>query len=219
MEEESKKKEILVYKVLIIGNSSVGKTSILLRFCDGIYEPESISTVGIDMKKKFIKRNDKKIQLNIIDTAGQEKFKAIATSYFKNVDGIIIVYDISQLKSFQDVKLWINSIVNSIDANKVGLVIAGNKIDLEGKREVKEEMRKNLEEKEKIKIIETSAKNSTNINEIFLELVDRMEQLGLGNKYHSSLDNESDGDPNRVGVKLKDKPKRNERNNICCGRK
>jgi small GTP-binding protein len=224
MTENKPKKEILLYKVLIIGNSTVGKTSFLLRFCDGKFEPESLTTIGVDIKKKFIKRNDKNIQLNICDTAGQEKFRAIAKNYYKNVDGIIIMYDISSEKSFQDIKNWIDSITNNVDVSKIGLIIAGNKIDLTDKRQVNEDMRKSLEKKQNIKVIETSAKDNINVNEIFIELVDQMEKLGLGVLYHSSIDNENDDDEDGAnGVKLKrEKTKKNyknEKNHNCCLRK
>ena len=216
MDEKIEKKEIIVYKILILGDSNVGKTSILLRFCDGKYDPESLTTVGLDYKKKFIKKKNKNIKLNICDTAGQERFRAIAKSVIKNADGIIIMYDISKKNTFHSIKDWINSIKENVDINKIGLVIAGNKMDLNNNREVDESMRKNLEEKQKIKVIETSAKDNTNVNELFIKLVDKMEELGLGLTHHSSL-GENDDEPEKDGVQLK-KNQLNKKNNNgnCC---
>ena len=110
MAEQKGKTEMILYKILILGNSSVGKTSFLLRFCDEKFDYETFTTVGLDYKKKVIKRNEKKIKLHIFITAGQERFRAIARNLYKNADGIVLMYDISNKKSFQDIKDWINSI-------------------------------------------------------------------------------------------------------------
>ena len=144
MAEQKGKTEMILYKILILGNSSVGKTSFLVRFCDEKFDPETLTTVGVDYKKKFIKRNEKKIKLHIYDTAGQERFRAIARNLYKNADGIVLMYDISNKKSFQDIKDWLNSIKDNIDFNKIGIVIVGNKIDLEEERVVDQEKRENI---------------------------------------------------------------------------
>ena len=214
----NEKKEIFLLKILVLGDSSVGKTSILLRFCEGKYDPESLTTVGVDYKKKYIRRNNKNIRLNIIDTAGQERFKAIAKNLFKKADGIIIMYDISNIKTFHNIKNWLDNIKDNVDFSKIGLVIAGNKIDLNDKREVDENMRKNLEEKHKIKIIETSAKDNINVNELFIELIDRMEELGLGIVHHSSFGDEND-DESENGIQLKRNQPTHNKNNCCLKKK
>ena len=202
MTEKEGKQEMILYKILLLGNSSVGKTSFLLRFCDDKYDPETLTTIGVDYKKKFIKRHDKKIKLHICDTAGQERFRSIAKNLFKNADGIIIMYDITNKKSFQDIKDWISSIKDNVDLDKIGLVISGNKKDLEDKREVSEEFREKLEEKQNIKVIETSSKDNINVNETFAELIDRMEQLGLGIKHQSSYDDEDEEPADKNTVKI-----------------
>ncbi len=218
MAEQKGKTEMILYKILILGNSSVGKTSFLVRFCDEKFDPETLTTVGVDYKKKFIKRNEKKIKLQICDTAGQERFRAIARNLYKNADGIVLMYDISNKKSFQDIKDWLNSIKDNIDFNKIGIVIVGNKIDLEEERVVDQEMRENLEEKEKIKVLEASAKSNINVNNVFIELIDRMEKLNLFVKHQSSYDNNDEDDeevnPGRQSVKLNNK-KENNNNNYC----
>ena len=136
MTEKKAKEEVILYKILILGDSSVGKTSILLQFCDEKFDPETLTTVGIDYKKKFIMRHGQKIQLQLCDTAGQERFRSIAKNFYKNCDGIIIVYDIANIKSFENIKIWINSIKDNVDMDKIGLIIVGNKIDLEEKRKL-----------------------------------------------------------------------------------
>ena len=220
MNENNEKKEKLIYKILILGDTSVGKTSILLQFCEGKYDPETLTTIGIDYKKKFIKKNNKNIQLNICDTAGQERFRAIGKNLIKSADGIIVMYDISSKRSFHNIKDWINNIIESVDINKIGLVIAGNKMDLNDKREVDEKMRQNLEEKQKIKVIETSAKDNINVNELFINLVDRMEELGLGIVHHSSSLDEKDDEPEKNNVQLnKSQSKKKNIISNCCGKK
>ena len=101
--------------------------------------------------------------MHIFITAGQERFRAIARNLYKNADGIVLMYDISNKNSFQDIKDWINRIKDNTDLNKIGIIIVGNKIDLEEERVVDQEMRENLEEKEKIKVLEASAKNNINV--------------------------------------------------------
>ena len=119
-----------------MGNSSVGKTSFLVRFSDDKFDPETLTTVGVDYKTKFIKRNNKNVKLQICDTAGQERFRTIAKNLYRNADGIIIMYDISNKKSFQDIKDWIGGINENLDSEKLGLVICGNKTDLKDESKV-----------------------------------------------------------------------------------
>ena len=214
MTEKKETEEVLLYKILILGDSSVGKTSLLLQFCEEKFDPETLTTVGIDYKRKFIIRHGQKIQLQICDTAGQERFRSIAKNFFKNCDGIIIVYDVTKYESFENIKVWINSIKDNIDIDKIGLVIVGNKIDLEEKRKVDEKMRKSLEEKQQIKIIETSAKNNINVNEAFIEIIDKLEKLGLGVKRETGYGDDEDINSEIKSVKITKEDKRN--NNNCC---
>jgi len=189
--EANNSKEVLIYKVLLLGNSTVGKTSFLIRFADNVFDPELLSTVGVDYKQKYLLRNGKKIRLHICDTAGQERFRAIAKSFYKNVDGIVLMYDITQKKTFTDIKTWIEGIKENADIDKIGLVISGNKVDLESMREVNEEMRSKLEAKQNTKVFETSAKDNINVNEVFVELISKMEELNLGTLQKNIDDEES----------------------------
>ena len=215
MEEQSKEKEeIILFRVLIVGNSTVGKTSFLLRFCEDKFEEEALTTIGVDHKKKFILRNNKKYKLNICDTAGQERFRSLAKNLFKGADGIILMYDITQLKTFQELKNWITSIKDNVNIDKIGLVVVGNKIDLQDKREVNEDIKKNLEEKQNIKIIETSAKNNTNVNETFIELIDKMEALGLGKVQQNEFGDNNEDENGKIKINSKQKKATKKG---CCG--
>ena len=215
--EKKAKEEVILYKILILGDSSVGKTSLLLQFCDEKFDPETLTTVGIDYKKKFTMRHGQKIQLQLCDTAGQERFRSIAKNFYKNCDGIILVYDIANIKSFENIKSWINSIKDNVDLDKIGLIIVGNKIDLEEKRQVTKDMRINFEEKQQIKIVETSAKNNINVNEAFIEIIDKLDELGLGVKHETAFGEDEDNNSEGKSVKItKENLRKQNNNNNCC---
>ena len=124
------KEEIISFKILLLGDSTVGKTAFILRFCEDKFDEDSLTTIGLDQKNKYVKRGDKKIELHIWDTAGQERFRAIAKNLYKGADGILLMYDMSNLVSFNHIKEWINSIKESVDISKIALIIVGNKCDL-----------------------------------------------------------------------------------------
>lgn len=216
-----KKDEKISFKIILLGDSSVGKTSLILRFCEGNFEEESISTIGIDTKCKYLKRGNKKIELKIWDTAGQERFKSIAKNSYKGADGILLVYDISNKKTFDSVKKWIDNIKESIDMSKIGFIVVGNKCDLEKEEwEVTDDLKEKLQETQNVKIIETSCKNNINVDESFANLVDIMLSLGIGKKFFGN--EEDDDDENNNNFKRKEsmvltnkKAKKNEGGNCC----
>ena len=142
------------YKFILIGNSGVGKTSILKFLSTGVFPTETISTIGVDKKtldvSVEIEENNKKIKKNFIislfDTAGQEKFRSIAATYYRGSDGILLLYDITDRNSFESIEMWINSIIESIGKkvdSKYVILLIGNKLDLvnedSSKREVEEQ--------------------------------------------------------------------------------
>ena len=168
-------------KFIILGDSGVGKTNLLLRYVGESFSENYIATLGIDFKMKNIIYNDLKIALQIWDTAGQERFRSITKSFLKGTDGIIFMYDISKKDSFLNLKNWIAEIDNSklaeIDNSKlpdVKFVICGNKIDLEENREVTEEMKKKLSKEFETDIIEISAKKGIKIEEPFDMLINKI---------------------------------------------
>ena len=162
----------LRFKILIIGDSGVGKTSMLLKYVDDYFPDTHIATIGVEYKIKVMIKGKYRINLNIWDTAGQERFKSITKSFFSNTTGIIFVYDITKRESFSGnsgVKNWIK---DSEDYGKFDSILCGNKIDLENKRQVKFEELKELGVKKNLEIFETSAKTGKNIKEVFEKLVD-----------------------------------------------
>ena len=187
-------KGMITFKIMLLGDSSVGKTAFILRFCDNKFEDESITTIGLDTKTKFVSHKDKKIQLQIWDTAGEERFRSIAKSCYKGADGILLMYDVSNISSFKHIKNWIGDIENNITVpkDKLALIIIGNKSDLpEEKKQVDNKDREDFENKYKYKIIEASAKTDKNVNESIMALIDKMLDLGLG-KIKKENDDEED---------------------------
>ena len=163
-------------KLLIIGDSNVGKTSMLLNYTDNYFPESHLATIGVEYKVKELKTNKFNIALQIWDTAGQERFRSITKSFFRNTNGILFVYDITSRRSFQSVKDWIKD--SEMHDSGFEKILVGNKIDLEEKREVQTDELKEYGTKKKIDIIETSAKERINIDEAFQKIVD----LILGNK-------------------------------------
>ena len=159
----------LKFKILIIGDSAVGKTSILLKYVDNFFPETHMATIGVEYKVKTITTDKYKINLHIWDTAGQERFKSITRSFFNNTNGIVFVYDITSKMTFDGVKNWIK---DAEPYGKFESVLCGNKVDLEKKREVKLDQLKEFGYKKKLEVFETSAKNGTNLDAAFKKLVD-----------------------------------------------
>ena len=158
-----------IFKILIIGDSSVGKSNILLRYTDNIFHDTFLPTIGVDFKVRQIELLNKKIKLNIWDTAGQERFKTITATYYKGSLGIILVFDITEPESFENINMWMGEVAKHASSNVVKLLI-GNKCDLEEKRKVSREEAEEFAKSHNIKYIECSAKSDVNIKEAFDEI-------------------------------------------------
>ncbi|CAF0724151.1 unnamed protein product [Didymodactylos carnosus] len=153
-------------------DSGVGKTCVLLRFCDSAFSTTFISTIGIDFKIRTIDLEGRKIKLQIWDTAGQERFKTITssyTAYYRGAMGIMLVYDITSEKSFDNIKNWIRNIEEHASAD-VERMLIGNKCDMADKRQVGREKSEQLAIEYGIKFMETSAKANINVEEAFTTL-------------------------------------------------
>mmetsp|Transcript_47710 Transcript_47710/g.55176 ORF Transcript_47710/g.55176 Transcript_47710/m.55176 type:complete len:212 (-) Transcript_47710:180-815(-) len=164
---DSKNKEF-VAKLLIIGDQRVGKSCILTRFTENFYTPHSIMTVGIDYKTKKIKVDGSEIKLQIWDTAGQEKYRSITQNFYKNAMGVIIVFDLTDEGTFDNVRNWIRQIKNHAGENVCRLLV-GNKCDIEENKIPKEKIAEFVKEVD-IEYFETSAKSNININEAFYSI-------------------------------------------------
>lgn len=155
-----------LFKLLLIGDSGVGKSCILLRFADDTYTESYISTIGVDFKIRTIDLDDKTVKLQIWDTAGQERFRTITSSYYRGAHGIIIVYDVTDRDSFTNVRNWMQEIDRHA-MEGVSRLLVGNKCDQTAKRVVSYEEGKELADSCNIKFIETSAKTSANVEDAF----------------------------------------------------
>ncbi|KAE8213324.1 hypothetical protein CF319_g5357 [Tilletia indica] len=156
-------------KLLLIGDSGVGKSCLLLRFCDDAWTPSFITTIGIDFKIRTIELDGKRIKLQIWDTAGQERFRTITTAYYRGAMGILLVYDVTDEKSFGNVRTWYSNIEQHASEG-VSKILVGNKSDWDDHRVVTEEQGRALAQELGLKYIETSAKTNSNVEEAFFSL-------------------------------------------------
>lgn len=167
-EEKEEKKEIKTYslKILTLGESSVGKTSIVSKLCDDSFSESQLTTTGIDSRNFTLKYNDNiVVNVSLWDTAGQERFHNITKQFFSKVNGILLVYDITVKETFEKINYWMAEINNIIQSDKLGIVLLGNKNDLELKRVINKEDGINLAAQLKMPFFETSAKTGKNLKE------------------------------------------------------
>ncbi|XP_065657550.1 ras-related protein Rab-3C isoform X2 [Hydra vulgaris] len=168
---DSKHTAEYIFKLLIIGNSSVGKTCFLLRYSEDSFTSGFVSTVGIDFKVKTVFRNDKRIKLQIWDTAGQERYRTITTAYYRGAMGFILMYDVTNEESFKAVADWAGQ-VKTYSWDNTQVVLVGNKCDMNEERAVTYEQGKKLSEQLSFPFFETSAKDNINVRAAFDKLVD-----------------------------------------------
>ena len=168
----SKKKEkIDKINIITLGNSSVGKTSLIQRYVDEIFK-DTLATIGFNTKfKTKILSNGEKLKVFFYDTSGQEKYNSLSFNYIKNCHGILLMYDISNKKSFIKIKDWLNNIFEHKDKD-FPILLLGNKCDLEEKREVTKEEGDQLAKELKLNFYETSNKDNINIEKAITELIE-----------------------------------------------
>ncbi|KAH8055481.1 GTPase [Aureococcus anophagefferens] len=174
----------LQIKLLMIGDSAVGKTSLLLRYANDTFSSTFITTIGIDFKIKTVDLDGKRVKLQIWDTAGQEQFRTITRSYFRGAQGIVLVYDITDRGTFNSVRSWMAQIADHADAQartrrptprrrppatrpQVNRILVANKCDYESARQVSADEGRRLAEEYNVRFLETSAKNDVNVAETF----------------------------------------------------
>ncbi|CAD8176723.1 unnamed protein product [Paramecium octaurelia] len=197
-------------KILLIGDSGVGKTNVLLRFCENNFQPSYLSTIGIDFKIKSIDVEGKKIKMQIWDTAGQERFKTITQTYYKGAMGIILVYSVEDRESFNNISNWMNQIKQHASENVCKLLI-GNKIDVPNRKVSKEEG-ESLAKQFGVPFFETSAKEGTQVSDAF---------YAIAKAVKANLQNEKSPNPSvpsSGNSKLKsNNPAADEKKNgVCC---
>jgi small GTP-binding protein len=160
--------DVLV-KILLIGDSGVGKSNMLLKFTDDVFSENYMTTIGIDFKTKNLELDKKTVKLQIWDTAGQERFRTITQAYYRGAQGILIVYDITDRQSFDDVERWILDMESHTNSN-VCKILIGNKKDLVSKRVVTTKQGEEFARKHGMVFFETSAKDGTGLYDAFSAL-------------------------------------------------
>ena len=196
----------LSFKLITLGNAGVGKTSILQRYLYDKFNINSESTIGIELSyKEIILENNESVTLKIIDTCGQEKYRSLSKSYFKNTDGVLFVFDLSNNESFKEITDWIKLFnENHNGKEKVPKCLVGSKCDLEKK--VTDDKIKEVSQKYNLHYYETSAKDNFNINKLFED----MSKILYENKKLNK--NEKQKSIKIINQKIEEKPKK--RN--CC---
>lgn len=156
-------------KLLMIGDSGVGKSCLVLRFCEDSFTPTFIATTGIDFRVQMTELNGKRVKLQIWDTAGQERYRTIAPAYYKGAHGILLVYDVTDEKSFLNIRNWMKSIEQHAP-DTVKRILIGNKSDMVNERVIDKAKGQGLADEYNIKFFECSAKSNQNVEDSFLEL-------------------------------------------------
>ncbi|XP_072986749.1 ras-related protein RABE1c-like [Typha latifolia] len=163
-------------KLLLIGDSGVGKSCLLLRFSDDTFTTSFITTIGIDFKIRTVDLDGKRVKLQIWDTAGQERFRTITTAYYRGAMGILLVYDVTDESSFNNIRNWIRNIEQHASDN-VNKILVGNKADMdESKRAVPTSRGQMLADEYGIKFFETSAKTNLNVEQVFFTIARDIKQ-------------------------------------------
>lgn len=197
-----------LFKIVIIGDSGVGKSNIFTRFIKDEFIIDSKATIGVEFSAKNITIKEKVIKAQVWDTAGQERFKALAKNYYRGAVGALLVYDITNYDSFKNAEKWLKEVKEHAEPNLVTLLI-GNKSDLDEKRAVKTEEGAEFAQKVGSGFIETSAKNNVNIDSAFHRLVsevfDILDKVGEEAETTKQTDNvlKNTGETIHIGSKKK----------------
>ncbi|EGW34925.1 uncharacterized protein SPAPADRAFT_133146 [Spathaspora passalidarum NRRL Y-27907] len=200
-----------LFKLLLIGDSGVGKSCLLLRFADDTYTPDYISTIGVDFKIRTIELDGKTIKLQIWDTAGQERFRTITSSYYRGAHGIIIVYDVTDQESFNNVKQWLQEIDRYATGGVMKLLV-GNKADLSDKKIVEYTAAKEFADALDIPFLETSALSSTNVEQAFYTMARQIKAQMTSNTNSGNAGNAK----GKSNVNLRGESLTSNQSNSCC---
>jgi len=194
-----------LFKLLIVGESGVGKTCLLLQFTEGYITTNHLTTIGIDFKIKIVNLEDKQIKLQIWDTAGQERFRTITKTYYRGAHGIILTYDVTDENSFKNIRNWVKQIEQNAQSN-VCKVLVGNKCDREDRKISYDEGAK-LASEFNMQFFETSAKSNYNVNETF---------TFLSKDILNSTMKETSSNPNTVNVIKNGREDKKDKKKKCC---
>ncbi|KAF5749782.1 RAB GTPase A4A [Tripterygium wilfordii] len=207
-----------VFKVVLIGDSAVGKSQILNRFARNEFSIDSKATIGVEFQTRTLVIQHKSVKAQIWDTAGQERYRAVTSAYYRGAVGAMLVYDITKRQSFDHIPRWLEELRNHADKNIV-IILIGNKCDLENQRAVPTEDAKEFAQKEGLFFLETSALESTNVESAFLTVFTEIFNI-VNKKNLTAGENQSNGNPASLAGKkiLVPGPAQviPQKNNMCC---
>ena len=210
-EEGDANKDIIEFKIILIGNASVGKTSIFNKFTTGDFSKIYKSTIAAEFKSKLLKVNKNLwAKLVIWDTCGTENYRSLTRQYYRGADGAIVIFDLTDQSSFNDLKKWIKDIKNYGEKD-IQIIIVGNKLDLFNQRKVTQSQANNFCNENKYKYIEASAKDGTNLLKIFEELT-----FDLTNKNQEKIKNEINKKSQIKNLEIMAKEEIQEKKKGCC---
>jgi len=199
-----------IIKILTLGATQVGKTSIVLRYSEDKFNYNKIATIGIDFKIKIIKKGNERIKVSIYDTAGQERFQNIVKHYYKGANGVLLIYDITKRDTFKNLDFWIKDLEDNSDIDNLFIYLIGNKNDMEDKREVSWVEASNYAKEKKLPYIEVSAKTGNNIQKLFDEVIKGAMTKMLTNENKDNSLNES------IRLSFLDQEERTPKKYLCC---
>ena len=167
-------------QLLVIGDSCVGKTSLITRYTNGIFKEEYLATVGLDYYSKVEAINNQTINIKLWDTVGQERYKSLTQNFFRNAEGVLLTFDVTNTESFDNLKDWIGSIKTNMEGKNIylPLIIVGNKIDMEDSREINKEDADKFASDNNYKYFETSAKTGEGVDDAIRDLVNQVLNQG-----------------------------------------
>jgi small GTP-binding protein len=197
-----------IIKILTLGDTLVGKSSIVLRFSDNRFDDNQLATIGIDYKTKYIKVKDASVKVLLWDTAGQEKFRNIARQYYKGANGVLLIYDVCDRKSYERIGFWMDELKQNNEIEQLYIILVGNKIDLEEKRVVTREEAEKYAEDNNINYLEVSAKTGEGILDLFNEIT-----KGTMDKVFNDQDNNEDKEKIKTYLDTNNNRKRKKK---CC---
>ena len=193
-----------IFKVLLLGNSDVGKSSLLLRYVDSVWNDAFVPTIGVDFKVKTLTINEKRVKMQIWDTAGQERFRTVVSTYFRGAHGILLLYDVTNRDSFKNLESWLIEIEKNAK-EKVLKILIGNKCDLTDDREITSDEGKAFALRNGMEFMETSAKMNTNVSEAFETLGKLMIEFNSKSNTTSQKNNQNKNLKASSGMDLKTK--------------
>ncbi|KAM6564816.1 hypothetical protein CsatB_024814 [Cannabis sativa] len=210
--------EEYLFKIVLIGDSAVGKSNLLSRFATNQFDPTSKATIGVEFQTQVVDIDGKEIKAQIWDTAGQERFRAVTSAYYRGAVGALVVYDITRKSTFESVKRWLDELTTHCDTT-VARMLVGNKCDLENLRDVSVDEAKSFAEEEGLFFMETSALESTNVQQAFETVIKDIYNNISRKMLNSDSYKKAELSVNRVTLVKDGSDKQNKFNlSSCCAR-